>query len=103
MTTKMKVRKFIGLPIDVDVYDNVCEELGIAYCGAYKLTDAGEARFEEVMDMDIELDEDNYIAIVDVDGDEGVWQHNLYIAKDFFESIAGYCTYTDFDRWFVEV
>ena len=89
MTTKMKVREFIGLPIDVDVYDNVCEELGIAYCGAYKLTDAGEARFEEVMDMDIELDEDNYIAIVDVDGDEGVWQHNLHIAKDFFESIAG--------------
>ena len=25
------------------------------------------------------------------------------IAKDFFESIAGYCTYTDFDRWFIEV
>ena len=28
---RMKVREFIGLPIDIDVYDNVCEELGIAY------------------------------------------------------------------------
>ena len=100
---RMKVREFIELPIDIDVYDNVCEELGIAYCGAYKLTDVGEAKFGEVMDLDIEVNEQFDYAVVDVDDKEGLWQHKLHIAKEFFESIAGYCTYTDFDKWFIEL
>lgn len=35
----MKVRDFIKQSIDVDVYDDVCEELAIAFCGPMELTD----------------------------------------------------------------
>ena len=30
----MKVRDLLKTEIDIDVYDDVCEELGIAFCGA---------------------------------------------------------------------
>ena len=46
----MKVKDFIELCnrefLDVDVYDNVCEELGIAYCGdSIELTTEGKEHF----------------------------------------------------------
>ena len=35
----MKIKDLLEMEIDVDVYDNVCEELAIAFCGATKLTE----------------------------------------------------------------
>ncbi len=105
----MKVREFVKeweneAHSDVDVYDNVCEEIGIAYCsGGYKLTREGEEHFKEVLDYDIEVFEDDCVAIVDVNGEEGVWQKKLKKAKTFFYAIAGYCAEEDFDRWFADV
>ena len=94
----MKVRDFIAKDIDVDVYDNVCEELSIAFCGSLKLTDAGERYFAEVLDMDIDYKDGAEYAILDVDGK--AWHHNLRIAREFFESAAGYCPVSDYERWF---
>lgn len=109
---KTTIRKFVkmwedGTHDDIDVYDNVCEELGIAYCGGYKLTKEGEKQFAEVLDYSIEIVEpvtkyDYPIAIVDVDGDEGIWQKKLKKAKEFFYSVAGYCADSDFNKWFIE-
>lgn len=95
----MKIRDFIKMDIDIDVYDNVCDGIGIAYCGPMSLTEEGEKRFAEVMEYDIEINGD--VAIVDTDHDD--WKHRLKKAKDFFYSIAGYCDADSYDKWFAEV
>ena len=41
----MKVKDLIKEEIDVDVYDNVCEELAIAFCGSVELTEYGKKHF----------------------------------------------------------
>lgn len=107
----MTVREFVemwadGTHDDIDVYDNVCEELGIAYCGGVTLTKCGEKQFAEVLDYEIEVIEpvtkyDSPVAIVDID-DDG-WEHKLRVAKNFFYSAAGYCKDSDYRKWFREV
>ena len=101
----MKVRDFIKREIDIDVYDDVCEELGIAFCGPAELTPEGEEKFAEVLDYDIEIVNEGWAmwqnAIVHVDGEN--WRHKLHVAKEFFDSLAGFCPCDDYDRWFKEV
>lgn len=103
----MKVREFVKeweneIHDDIDVWDNVCEELGIAYCTGTKLTKEGEEYFKEVLDYDIDVDEDYCTAIIDIDDEEGIWQKKLRKAKEFFYSAAGYCAESDYDKWFAE-
>ena len=97
----MKIRDFIRQPVDIDVYDDVCEELGIAFCGPLYLTDAGQKKFAEVLDYEIEPD--NGCMIVHVDDEKSsVWKHKLKVAKQFFYAAAGYCDADDYDKWFAE-
>ena len=88
---------------DVDVYDNVCDEIGIAFCGQVRLTEEGKDHFKEVLTYNIKVDEDCQIAIVDVDAEEGVWQKKLKKAKEFFHAAAGYCADDDYKKWFKEI
>lgn len=98
----MKVRDLLKMHTVIDVVDDVCEELYIAFCGAYELTPEGEEHFKEALDYDIELGRN--IVIVHVDDDnERVWKRKLRKAKELFESLAGYCSCKDYDRWFREV
>lgn len=94
----MKVKDLITQEIDIDVYDDVCEELGIAFCGPLELTEDGTKEFADVMEYDIEINDD--CAIVNVDAPEGVWQKKLKKAKHFFHAAAGYCADDDYRRWF---
>ena len=103
---KMTVGDFIemwadGTHEDIDVKDNVCEELYIAYDGT-QLTKTGKEHFKEVLEYEIDVDTDPRWpeAVIDVDGDEGVWQHKLAQASALFYSMAGYCKDTDWDKWF---
>lgn len=101
----MKVKDLIQMEIDVDVYDDVCEELGIAFCGPQPLTKEGAEHFAEVLDYDVTIH--NYsvcpVAVVSVDDpDESVFEAKLGKAKEFFEAMAGYCACDDYDRWFGE-
>ena len=97
---KMKVKEFIKQDIDIDVYDNVCEELGVAFCGPMYLTKEGKKRFSDVLEFDIDIDFENDVAIVDVDGDDDVWEKQLEEAETFFNAMAGYCSVTDYGKWF---
>lgn len=102
MGKKMKVAEFVKMEIDIDVYDNVVEEIGIAFCGPLKLTAEGKKHFAEVLEYEIDVDEKCCCAVVDIDGPNGVWQKRLKKAKDFFYAAAGYCYEGDWDRWFKE-
>lgn len=103
----MKVRELLAKEIDIDCYDNVTEELGIAYCGPMKLTEEGEKKFGEVMEYECEILHDPMgydVCIITVDDDPKVsWRQKLYNAKEFFLSIAGYCDADDYDKWFAYV
>jgi len=95
----VKVRDFINLSTDIDVVDDYCEELYIAFCGPLYMTAEGEAEWSDVLDLDVEIyDGYDRIAVVLVDDDE----HKLARAKKFFYSAAGYCTASDYDRWFMD-
>lgn len=97
---KMTVRDLIAQEIDIDVYDDVCEELGIAFCGPLKLTEQGEEKFREVLDYEIKTDAsgDYATAAVCIDGDG--WKKKLRKAKEFFYAAAGYCADSDYNTWF---
>ena len=103
----MTIRDLIQQEIDIDVYDDVCEELGIAFCGPCKLTEDGEKEFADIMDYEIRINDCAFMglpaAIVLIDDpDEAVWSDRLEKAKHFFYSFAGYCDCDDYDRWFIE-
>ena len=103
MNVKMKVRDFIKMDVDIDVYDDVCEELAIAFCGPAELTDAGKEHFADVLDYEVVIYEDVCEAVVCVDdGTLKGWKKRLRKANEFFYSIAGFCSETDYERWFKE-
>lgn len=104
--SNMKVKDLLEMEIDIDVYDNVCEELAIAFCGAIKLTEEGGRHFANVLEYDVKILENSFlgdVAIVNVDDEEGIWQKKLEGAKELFYSLAGYCSSTDYERWFIDV
>lgn len=99
----MKVREFIQMQIDIDVLDDVCEELCIAFVGPQALTEAGIKEFSEVLDYEVTICTDgggSTWALIHVDGPDGVWQDRLEKAKHFFHAAAGYCPVSDYETWF---
>lgn len=99
----MTIKDLIQMDIDIDVYDDVCEELGIAFCGPQPLTPAGQEHFAGIMDYTVEIinNGSETVAIVNIDDpEESVWTARLEKAKEFFDSAAGYCACSDYDRWF---
>ena len=96
-----RVRDLLNMDVDIDVYDNVCESLAIAFCGKVGLTAEGSERFMDVLDLPVTIYADNNVAIVDVDDVEGVWQKKLKGTKELFYALAGYCSSSDYDRWFI--
>ena len=106
---KFKVRDLMLVDNDIDVYDNVCESLAIAFCNPFDddevhdwseyLTERGMKQFADVLDYPMEIIFGNAIVCVDDSGDK-VWKTRLKRAKRFFESAAGYCSCEDYDKWF---
>ena len=99
----MTIKDFIEVFNDtVDVYDNYCEELCVAYCGE-KLTPEGEKHFAEALNLPvIEIRSDVVIVGVNMPGlSEKSVEKRLAIAKEFFESVAGQCSAPDWDKWIV--
>ena len=96
----MKVRDLIEQEFDVDVYDDVCEELGIAFCGPLVLTDLGKEKFADVLNYGVSLYDG--VAIVNCSAAGDGWENRLRKAKEFFEAAAGYCAADDYIQWFEE-
>lgn len=104
----MTIRDLIQQEIDIDVYDDVCEELSIAFCGPQEFTDDGRREFEDIMDYTVEINPHSYggiqAAIICIDDpDEAVLKHKLNRVKKFFYSAAGYCSVENYEKWFGEI
>ena len=114
---RMRVSDLLLFDNDIDVYDNVCESLAIAFCNPFDddevhewseyLTERGMRQFDKVLDYPIEIVGNDYgmdspCAILDVDDvDDKVWRARLSLAKRFFYAAAGYCSCEDYDKWFL--
>ena len=95
----MKVKDLLEMEVSVDVYDDVCEELAIAFEGPQPLTEAGKVKFADVLEYGVELDDG--VAIVNCDAADDAWEGRLRKAMEFFEAAAGWCTAEDWDKWFL--
>lgn len=99
----MKIRDFIKLNADIDVYNDVTDAEGICFCGPMMLTEEGKEHFSEVMDYDIDTDfTDGYwTASVKCDGED--WRRKIRKAHEFFCAAAGYCADEDYQKWFCDI
>lgn len=96
----IRVKDLLRQNICVDVYDNVCEDLAIAFDGPQKLTEEGKRHFADVLEYEVMFKgSSDIVAIIDVD--EENWEERLEKAKELFCGMAGYCSVEDYDRWFV--
>lgn len=95
------VRDLLAMDIDIDVCDDVCESLYIAFCGPMKLTAQGEEEFAYALDLEVKIGSDCAVVCVD-HPEEREWRRNLREAKHLFESAAGLCSADDWDEWFVK-
>lgn len=96
----MKLREFIGIGQDTDIYDDVYDGIGICFCGALKLKKEGQKRYANILDLDVEM-VGNYEAVIHIDDpDEDIVKARYRLAKDFFWSAAGYCADDDCHKWF---
>lgn len=98
----MKVKDLLKMNIDIDVVDDYCEDLWIAFCGAYELTEDGIEHFAQALEYPVELNSRVAIVCVD-DPEEKVARKQLRKAKELFYSLAGYCSEEDYNKWFIEV
>ena len=95
------VAELLKRDISIDVYDDVCEELAIAFEGPQELTEAGKKHFENVLDYEVELDEKDGSATLMI-GNSKYWEKKLERAKELFYGMAGYCSEKDYNKWFVQ-
>ena len=99
----MKVKDLLKMEIDIDVVDDVCEELWIAFCGAMDLTEEAQEKFAEVLEYEVTFSGsgNDMIAIIHIDDpNDDVWESRLEKAQELFWALAGYCDADDYDRWF---
>ena len=99
----MTVNELLKQEIDIDVYDDVCEELGIAFCGPMGLTEKGREKFSYVLDEEVEMFGTDYCVVKINQYPEGIWQKKLNALIELFESLAGFCPYDEYDEWFKEI
>lgn len=97
----MTIREFINLDISVDVYDDVCDEIAVAFEGPQLLTETGMDHFAEVLNYRIELSDAALEAYVLLDEHDD-WEDRLEKSKEFFYAAAGYCSETEYHRWFAD-
>ena len=95
----MIVKEFLNQSIDIDVYDDTVEELGIAFVGPQSLTDIGQEHFEPVLNL--EVDVFSNCAVVHL-SDVG-WEAQLELLKELFEGAAGFIVVSEYEKYFKEV
>lgn len=89
--------------LDVDVYSDYDDQLGIAYCGddSVTLTAEGQEMFKDIMDLDVDWREGDAEATVLINHlpDDQVDMINGLLIK-FFYAAAGYCSDDLYRKWF---
>ena len=100
---RMTIRELMEYEIDIDIANNVTDSLGCCLVCPMKLTEEGEREWGDVLDYVVDVyGDDNYAECI-VDDDPHIkWQTKNRRLESFLLSAAGYCSETDYDKWFVD-
>ena len=103
---RVTIEELLKMELDIDVYDDYTEELGIAFCGPAELTEEGRKYFEPVLKLnvamvmdDTEFSDYGIVEINELDNPEEA----LDMLCELFNGLAGYCSETLYNKWFEEV
>ena len=97
----MKVRDLLAMDIDIDVVDDICDELEIAFVGPAQLTAKGLSMFGDVLEYNIVLNNDFGYCVVKCGDDPNIrWSQKLRKATTLFYALAGYCSEKQYNEWF---
>ena len=90
---------------DMDVTNDVVDEFFPAWCGNV-LTEEGKEEWADALELEAEIvpvhKDYAFIHIKIDDPDEKVWKANRREAKGLFESLCGYCSEEEYNRWFTD-
>lgn len=88
---------------DMDVANDVTDELWPAWCGE-TLTDEGRERFKEALELEAIIRPVwGYQGIYLLLDDDPDWEKHWNMAGELFESMCGYCTEEEWNRWFQSI
>ena len=97
---RMKLEEMLtGIDFDVDVCDDYADDLYIAFCSPLALTDDGRKEFKDILDLEVIID-DEYPEACVLLSDKPNYEHLHRVLKDFLYSAAGYCSDSDWNKWF---
>ena len=101
---RVRLEDFLSDDGDIDVIDDVTDDLWIAKCGAWKLTEEGKKHFRSVLPLKVEYMEnwEGLVACVLLDHRKD-WERLERKCIELFEALAGYCSESDFKKWFIEL
>ena len=95
--------------LDIDVYNDVWDDEGVAICLPLRFTDEGLREFADVLELEVEdshyTGEYSYLPLLTVqlsklpDAEQSKMRKRLNV---FLWSQAGYCSCEDYDKWFKE-
>lgn len=92
---KVTIRDLMAKSVDVDMFNDVTDDIAPAFSGVLNLTDDGEEKYADILDLECDLDEDNASCVVLIDGRDD-WEKMWRKVCSFCASAAGYC---DFETW----
>ena len=104
----MKLKELLKLDIDVDVSDDYadqfydgdrCFDSIIAFVGPCKLTEAGQERYKNIMDLDVDVDESTAIVHIPENEDEKMEEMEKEVML-FFYAVAGYMSEDLYEEYF---
>lgn len=101
------------LSLNVDVYENIADLIGIAFCGNTELTDEGKKHFSKALHFPIEridksmlvIDTEKYYNDKKINLDKYDFDDKIPAGVqnliDLFWSVAGYCSVEEYVKWFI--
>jgi hypothetical protein len=112
----MKVKDLFNTDLDicVDVYENIADLISIAFCGSVQLTDEGKKHFAKALQFPIAridknmlvIDTEKYYNDKKINLDKYDFEEKIPKGVqnliDLFWSVAGYCSTSDYENWFVQ-
>jgi hypothetical protein len=97
---ELTVRELIGMTVDMDISNNYTDDWFPALSGPISLTEEGEEQWDDVLEMKITVI-DCSMAELQIDTeDPDECERRLTRARRFFKAQAGYCSESNYDKWF---
>lgn len=97
----MKLIDLLLLEGDRDVSNDVFDYLPLCVCGPIAMTPAGRAQWQDVLDLPVTEFGHDYAVVSVANEDEKVEEKLARRLQEFLSAQAGYCSLSDYDKWFI--